>query len=101
MIYGVQFSTDSRDRREKLEKFRSMREARRWLEEVGPLGIGEQFAPDNGHRYIRRLYELYGRLPAGEALIDLMQEVRAADRETALARHVRHEGDDVTTPRAA
>lgn len=59
MIIGVQYSTDSRDDgRETFERFRSTSLATAWRDSLGIEGVGPSFAPDNGHRYIRILYDM-------------------------------------------
>ena len=78
MIYGVRYSTDSRDRTMELSRFTSQAAAIAWREKQGPRGVGEPFGPGNGHRYLRRVYELHGRLPTGSRLIGLMDRGRCS-----------------------
>ncbi|MGI9500381.1 MAG: hypothetical protein ACR2P3_10095 [Geminicoccaceae bacterium] len=59
LIYGVQYSTDSRDDgRETFERFRSEHSAQEWMHQIGFNGIGPSFGPQNGHRYIRQIYAM-------------------------------------------
>ena len=78
MIYGVRYSTDSRDRTMELTRFMSRAAAIAWREKQGPRGVGEPFGPENGHRCLRRVYELHGRLPTGSRLIALMDRGRCS-----------------------
>jgi hypothetical protein len=78
MIYGIRYSTDSRDRTTELSRFSSRAAAIAWRETQGPGGVGEPFGPGNGHRYLRQVYELHGRLPTGSRLIALMDRGRCS-----------------------
>ena len=72
-IYGVNYSTDSRDNRVTYwQRFSNKTAALKWREALGPGGTGPSFSPENGHLYIRKVYELHGRLPTGSRLIALM-----------------------------
>lgn len=59
MIYGVQYSTDSRDvGRETFLRFRREHDAKEWKHEIGFEGRGNAFGGGNNHRYIRALYRM-------------------------------------------
>ena len=91
MIYGVRYSTDSRDRYRLLVRFQSREQAITWRDTQGPKGVGQSFGPDNGHRYVREVYELHGRQPAGSRLIALMERGRCS-RDEAWANYVMDKG---------
>ncbi len=91
MIYGVRYSTDCRDRDRLLVRFKSRDQAITWRDTQGPKGVGEPFAPDNGHRYVRGVYELHGRLPTGSRLIALMDRGRCSSA-AAKAEYVMDQG---------
>ena len=78
MIYGIRYSTDSRDRSMDMYRFTTRAEAITWREKQGPGGVGQSFGPDNGHRNMRKVYELHGRQPTGSRLIALMDRGRCS-----------------------
>lgn len=91
MIYVVRYSTDSRDRMMELSRFTSRAAAIAWREKQGPGGVGEPFGPGNGHRYVRCVYELHGRLPTGSRLIALMDQWKCSS-VVAKANYVMNQG---------
>ena len=91
MIYGIRYSTDSRDRSMDMYRFTTRAEAITWREKQGPGGVGQSFGPDNGHRYLRAVYELQGRLPTGSRLIELMDR-GSCSSVAAKARYVMDKG---------
>lgn len=97
MIYGIRYSTDSRDRTMGLTRFTSRATAIAWREKQGPGGVGEPFGPDNGHRYLREVYELNGRLPTGSRLIELMDR-GGCSSVAAKARYVMDKGTRIDGP---
>lgn len=97
MIYGIRYSTDSRDRTMELTRFSTRAAAIAWREKQGPGGIGQRFGPDNGHRYLREVYELNGRLPTGSRLIGLMDQGRCSS-VVAKANYVMGNGTLVDGP---
>ena len=97
MIYGIRYSTDSRDRTMELSRFTSRAKAIEWREQQGPNGVGPAFSPTNGHRYLRSVYELFGRLPTGSRLIALMDRGRCSSA-TAKAEYVVDHGSLIDGP---
>ena len=95
MIYGVELSTDSRDEKRALSRFRSLKAAKAWKAAIGPGGVGPAFGHDNGHRMLRQLFEMNGRMPTGKGLVELMRMFRTSDPDTALAKFIRAEGDPI------
>ena len=90
MIYGIRYSTDSRDRTMGMTRFTSRATAIAWREKQGPGGVGEPFGPDNGHRYLREVYDLQGRLPTGSRLIELMDRCQCSSAAAKAAYIVDH-----------
>ena len=95
MLYGVERSTDSRDDRRTLVRLRSLKAAKAWRDEIGEGGVGPAFGGDNGHRMLRQLFEMNGRMPTGKGLVELMRMFRTSDPDTALAKFIRAEGDPI------
>lgn len=70
MFYGIEQSTDLRDPRTSIKKFRSSNSARRWLNEYINENIRYVYKnPDlarNHHQWIRRVYEVIKMRPPSE-----------------------------------
>lgn len=62
MIYGVEQSTDLRDRRTKIKKFTSLRSALKWASSSGGFTHDNPEEARNYHRTFRELYELNGKV---------------------------------------
>ena len=60
MIYGVEQSTDLRDRRTKIKKFTSLQSALKWVSSSGGFTYDNPEEARNYHRTFRELYELKG-----------------------------------------
>jgi len=78
MIYGIRYNTESRTNDMGLQRFTSRAAAIAWRDKEGPGGVGQPFSRENGHRYVRTIYELHGRLPTGSRLIALMDRGRCS-----------------------
>ena len=91
MIYGIEYNTDRRNGSVDMHRFTTRALALAWREKQGPGGIGQPFGPDNGHRYVREVYELEGRLPTGSRLIGLMDRGRCSSA-VARANYVMDKG---------
>lgn len=70
MIYGIEYSTDMRDRRTKVTKFRSIKRAVEWASVSGGYTHGEPVAAMNWHRTFRAVVETYDgwRVPSNAVL---------------------------------
>lgn len=62
MYYGIEQSTDLRDKRTVIKKFTSQAALRKWMANSGGYTYGDPDAARNHHRTFRSGFELKGRI---------------------------------------
>jgi hypothetical protein len=62
MIYGIEQTTDLRDRQTRIKKFTTKARALTWLSEGGKLAFPGD--PKNAHHRLRELWEVKGSKPS-------------------------------------
>lgn len=96
MYYGVEQSTDLRNQKTRVKKFRTRRAVLRWMETSGGYTYRNPDLARNHHHTFRDGYELYGRIRQGDPIFsDTGTSTYPRCREDNLASYIRKYGERI------
>ena len=97
MFYGIEQSTDSRNQRTRIEKFRSETALRKWMGvNNGGFTYGDPDSARNHHRTFRYGYELDGRIDKKDDIFkDTGTSTYPRTNSDNLATYIRRHGWEV------